>query len=405
MTMVKDMLQQIPGLGLPQRQFRATLCVTSLVRRGRVHFRHLRRSGDSAARTSARQGREPCAWPALQPRVLLTALDAHAALGSAPDASGLPTRGQPTGGLGPCGHGGASRAARGRAMAPLAVVEGTRRGALTRAGAPPPPAEEPTPPAPAAPRVDGDPPPRRAPRQRVPSAGTSPCVDGSEAKQTSREAVVRLALHALTRLRSAAACRVLSTGPHPQRRGARRPDAGTGNGQAWSRCEARGPLEADAPRPWSPAVGWPQTLQRRGRLVGRRHRHAPAPPRVLVLGAPEPARQGRPRGALYAARLQSACLCRASQQCPGLLDGQARAAAAVAWQGTAALAPRHLGRAEAWRRPQDQEPHVVSRARWQQGQGHERVLDGWMEQCALDPTWVQNHACDDELRTDGAIAA
>jgi len=28
-----------------------------------------------------------------------------------------------------------------------------------------------------------------------------------------------------------------------------------------------------------------------------------------------------------------------------------------------------------------------------------------MEQLALDPTWVKNHACYDELRTYGAIAA
>jgi len=28
-----------------------------------------------------------------------------------------------------------------------------------------------------------------------------------------------------------------------------------------------------------------------------------------------------------------------------------------------------------------------------------------MKQLALDPTWVKNHACYDELRTYGAIAA
>jgi hypothetical protein len=28
-----------------------------------------------------------------------------------------------------------------------------------------------------------------------------------------------------------------------------------------------------------------------------------------------------------------------------------------------------------------------------------------MEKFALDPTWVKNHACYDELRTYGAIAA
>jgi hypothetical protein len=33
------------------------------------------------------------------------------------------------------------------------------------------------------------------------------------------------------------------------------------------------------------------------------------------------------------------------------------------------------------------------------------LLDVFMEKLALDPTWVKNHACYDELRTYGAIAA
>jgi hypothetical protein len=31
--------------------------------------------------------------------------------------------------------------------------------------------------------------------------------------------------------------------------------------------------------------------------------------------------------------------------------------------------------------------------------------DLFMQKFALDPTWVKNHACYDELRTYGAIAA
>jgi hypothetical protein len=42
---------------------------------------------------------------------------------------------------------------------------------------------------------------------------------------------------------------------------------------------------------------------------------------------------------------------------------------------------------------------------WKQYQCNERLLDLFMEKFALDPTWVKNHACYDELRTYGAIAA
>jgi len=54
---------------------------------------------------------------------------------------------------------------------------------------------------------------------------------------------------------------------------------------------------------------------------------------------------------------------------------------------------------------QGQEPHVFSMASWKQWHFNERLLDVFMEKLALDPTWVKNHACYDELRTYGAIAA
>jgi len=36
---------------------------------------------------------------------------------------------------------------------------------------------------------------------------------------------------------------------------------------------------------------------------------------------------------------------------------------------------------------------------------NERLLDVFMEKFALDPTWVKNHSCSEELSTYGAIAA
>ena len=54
---------------------------------------------------------------------------------------------------------------------------------------------------------------------------------------------------------------------------------------------------------------------------------------------------------------------------------------------------------------QGQEPHVFSMASWKQCHFNERLLEVCMEKFALDPTWVKNHACYDELRTYGAIAA
>ena len=183
MTIVNDLLPQLPGLGQPQRQLLATLCGTILVLRGRVNFRTLRRYGDYAARTIARQCREPLAWPDVPQRVLMTALAPPAELGAAPDASFIPKRGQQPCGLGHCFNGCASRAERGLALATLAVVEVTRRCALTLAAAQTPPGEEPPQAEPAETRGDFYPQHRRAPRHRLPSAVRSQWVAGSEAKK------------------------------------------------------------------------------------------------------------------------------------------------------------------------------------------------------------------------------
>ena len=113
MTMVHDILKQMPGLGQPQREFLATLFVTILVLRGRVNFRNLSRYCDYSERTIARQFREPFDWPDLHQRVLMTALDPRAELISAHDASFIPKSGKQTFGLGHCFNGCARRAERG----------------------------------------------------------------------------------------------------------------------------------------------------------------------------------------------------------------------------------------------------------------------------------------------------
>ena len=99
MTIVNDILRQMPGLGRPQRKFLATGFVTILVLRGRVNFRNLSRYCDYSERTIARQFREPFDWPAFHQRVLMTALDPGAELVSAHDASFLPKSGKQTCGL------------------------------------------------------------------------------------------------------------------------------------------------------------------------------------------------------------------------------------------------------------------------------------------------------------------
>src|SRR5439155_4393008 len=114
------------------------------VLRGRVTFRNHRPSCDDWERTIAREFQEPFHWPDLPQRVARTALDPRSVLVSAHDASFIPKSGQRAFGLGPFCNGCASRAERGLEISTLAVVDVTRRCALTLAVAQTPPGEKTT---------------------------------------------------------------------------------------------------------------------------------------------------------------------------------------------------------------------------------------------------------------------
>jgi DDE superfamily endonuclease len=178
MTIVNDLLKQMPGLGQPQRKFLTTLFVTILVLRGRVNFRNLSRYCGYSERTIARQFREPFDWPAFHQRVLMTVLDPRSELISAHDASFIPKRGKQTFGLGHFFDGCASRAERGLEISTLAVVDVTRRCAFTLAAAQTPPGADATKPEPEETRVDFYKQQLRAHRHRMPPGVTYHCVDG-----------------------------------------------------------------------------------------------------------------------------------------------------------------------------------------------------------------------------------
>jgi len=403
--MVHDILQQRPGLGQPQRKFLATLFITILVRRGRVNFRNLSRYCSYAERTIARQFREPFDWPDFHQRVLRTALDPRSELVSAHDASFIPKSGKQTFGLGHFFNGCASRAERGLEITTLAVVDVTRRCAFTLAVAQTPPGEKTTKTEPEDTRVDFYKQQLRAHRHRLPPGVQYHCVDGYYAKKKYIDEVVSLDLHAITKLRSDADCVFLYTGPHPRRRGARRKYDGKVNFQALSRFEDLGTWEDEPHLHLYTAVVWHKTLKRRLRIVVLLNQKDPAKPRFIVRASPDPNLHGHKLLDLYAARFHIEFLFRDSKQCTGLLDCQARAASALDFHCNAALATLNLVRAEDLGIQEGQEPHVFSMASWKQCQFNERLLDLFMENLALDPTWVKNHSCYEELRTYGAIAA
>jgi len=209
----------------------------------------------------------------------------------------------------------------------------------------------------------------------------------------------------MTKLRSDADCLFLYTGPHQKRRGARRKYDGKVNFHALSRFEDLGTRAEEPHLHLYTAAVWHKTLKRRLRIVVLLNQKDVAKPRFIVLGSTDLALNGHKLLDLYAARFQIEFLFRDSKQFTGLLDCQARAESALDYHFNAALATLNLVRAEDVGMQQGQEPQVFSMASWKQCQFNERLLDLFMEKFALDPTWVKNHPCYDELRTYGAIAA
>jgi DDE superfamily endonuclease len=407
MTIVTDILKQMPAVSQPQRKFLAVLFATILALRGRVTLRNLSRYCEYSERTMARQFRGSFDWPTFHQRVMTGALDPRSELVSAQDASFIPKSGKHTFGLGHFFNGCASRAERGLEISTLAVVDVTRHCAFTLVVAQTSPGEEqaPRPPAEEETRMDFYKQQLHDHRHRLPPAITYHCVDGYFAKKKYIDEVVDLKLHPITKLRHDANCRFLYTGPHPHRRGRKRKYDGKVNFHDLSRFEDLGPLADREHVHLYTALVWHVSLKHKLRVVVLVNRKDPYKPRFIVLASTDLTLAGRKVVEFYAARFQIEFLFRDSKQFTGLTDCQSRAAAVLDFHFNAALATLNLARAEDLRVAAAPAAQVFSMASWKQRHFNERLLDVFIEHLALDPTWVKNHPCYDELRTYGAIAA
>jgi DDE superfamily endonuclease len=408
MTIVSDILQQMPKVRQPQRKFLMVLFTTILALRGRVTGRNLSRYCVYSERTIARQFRASFDWPEFHQRVLTTALALSSELISVQDASFIPKSGKQTFGLGHFFNGCANRAERGLEISTLAVVDVTRRCAFTLAVAQTPPGkakekknnkrEEET-------RLDFYQHQLHDQRHRFPAVIRYHCVDGYFAKRKYMEEVVTLNLDCITKLRHDANCLFLYTGPHPKRRGRRRKYDGKVNFHDLSRFEALGQLE-DKPHIYLyTALVWHVSLKRQLRVVVLVNRKEVTKPRYIVLASTDLTLEGRKLVELYIARFQIEFLFRDSKQFTGLTDCQSRAETVLDFHFNAALATLNVVRAEELRAHPDLQPRVFSMASWKQRQFNARLLEVFINNLALDPMWVKNHPGYEELTTYGAIAA
>ena len=406
MTIVTDILKQMPAVSQPQRKFLVVLFATILALRGRVTGRNLSRYCQYSERTMARQFRATFAWPDFHQRVMTEALDPRSELVSAQDASFIPKSGKHTFGLGHFFNGCASRAERGLEISTVAVVDVTRRCAFTLAVAQTPPGKGKATPQPAEEtRIDFYKQQLHDHRHRLPPTVAYHCVDGYFAKKKYIDEVVDLKLHPITKLRHDANCHFLYTGAHPKRRGPKRKSDGKVSFHDLGRFAYLGPLEERDHVHLYTALVWHVSLKHKLRAVVLVNRKEPHKPRFLVLASTDLALDGRKLVEFYGARFQIEFLFRDSKQFTGLTDCQARAEAALDFHFNASLATLNLARAEELRGSLDPSAQVFSMASWKQRHFNERLLDVFIEHLALDPTWVKKQPCYDQLRTYGAIAA
>jgi hypothetical protein len=244
MTIVKDILQQMPAVKQPQRKFLESLLATILALRGRVNFRNLSRYCDYSERTISRQFQSEFDWPDFHQRVITQALKGNSVMISAQDTSFIPKSGKQSFGLGYFFNACHSRPERGLEISRLALVDVTRRCALTLAVAQTPPApDKATKQKKDQTRIDFYRQQLRAHRHRLPPQVNYHAVDGYFAKKKYIDEVASLKLHPITKLRCDADCLFLYTGPHPPRRGARRNYDGKVNWQDLRRFEYLGTRE------------------------------------------------------------------------------------------------------------------------------------------------------------------
>jgi hypothetical protein len=407
MTIVNDILNQMPGVGQPQRKFLETLFATILALRGRVNFRNLSRYGDYSERTIARQFRRPFDWADFHQRVVNTALATQAELISVQDASFIPKSGKQTFGLGHFFNGCTARPERGLEISTLAVVDVVRRCAFTLAVAQTPPGEaqatrqekEET-------RIDFYKQQLCEQRRRLPPQVKYHCVDGYFAKQKYIDQVVALDLCVITKLRCDADCYFLYTRPRRAgQKGRTRKYDGKVDWRDLRRLAYLGTMKEAEHLHLYTAVVWHKTLTRRLRVVVVVNRKRAAKPRQIILASTDLELDGHKLVELYALRFQIEFLFRDGKQFTGLVDCQARAEAALDFHFNAALATLDLVRVEELAARLDESPQVFSMASWKQRKFNERLLDLFIGKLALDPTWVKSRPAYDELRAYGAIAA
>jgi hypothetical protein len=141
-TFINSILEQMPGVGRPQKKFLVTLFLTILLMRGKVNFRNLSRYSELSEKTYSRQFRHTFDFTAFNKRLIEeTVPSGHEKIGVM-DCSYVPKSGKKTYGLGFFYDSSHDKAAKGLEISNLAVIDVTDNTGYSLSGWQTPPQEE-----------------------------------------------------------------------------------------------------------------------------------------------------------------------------------------------------------------------------------------------------------------------
>lgn len=415
MTVVKQILDQMPVIPKPQRKFLLALFATMLAVRGRVNFRNLARYSTYSERTHHRQFQAAFDFPSFNRRAIAQVTTASSVLLLAQDATFIRKSGKHTYGLDRFWNGCAHRNERGMELSAIALLDVARRTAY-------PLSAQQTPPRPsnalsasskqaAAAQTSAEPEQTRMDFYLQHLSETVPCLpeqvryavfDGAFAKQRFVAGVRRLDLHLISLLRVDANLRYLYTGAQ-KGRGRRKAFDGKVNFADLARLEAVG--EVAPQMTLYTGVVNSVSLKRNVRICVVLNRTKPAQPRYVVLFSTDCELSARTIYDYYTLPFQIEFLFRDAKQFTGLNDCQARDQKALHFHFNMALAAVGVTKIEALTEQSTPQPQLFSLASWKQRAFNEHLLDEVISRLALEPTLIKNHPQYDYLRTYGAIAA
>lgn len=401
MTVVTQILDQMPSIAQPQRKFLSAFFATLLVVRGRANFLNLARHSALAEKTYRRQYRRAFDFLAFNQRAIAQAVAPAATTLFAQDATFAPKSGKQTYGLDRFWNGCASRVERGLEVSVIALLDVARQCAYplsaqqtcasgdhrTEAGET---------------RIDDYLRHLRETAPAFPPHVQTGVFDGFYAKRKFIDGVCALGFTAISKLRLDANLRHLYKGPQT---GRGRPKRFDGKVEVADLSRFTVVKTTVASITLYTAIVNHVTLKRDVRLVVVVNSREADKVRYALLFATATELTATDIYRYYKARFHLEFVFRDAKQFAGFTDCQARDQAALHFHFNAALATVNLTRLTAQEQHHEPTAHVFSMASWKQRACNEHWLNLIISKLALDPMRVKSHPQYEYLRNYGVIAA